>query len=175
MVRKIKNICKPTTILLITGFSISLTAVLVGISSINSILSAMNETGSDLPIIQTMQNTGLTLSISIYCFSILNSFVVTNYWMITKKRNFAIQKAFGWTNRQLIGQICRNMTSILLISLVISSSLLFLTTYINENVITVQISPLFVLETILLILMTLALSMIIPIKRIITIEPAEVI
>ena len=99
----------------------------------------MNETGSDLPIIQTMQNTGLTLSISIYCFSILNSFVVTNYWMITKKRNFAIQKAFGWTNRQLIGQICRNMTSILLISLVISSSLLFLTTYINENVITVQI------------------------------------
>ena len=173
--RNIKNICKPTTILLIIGFSISITAVLVGISSIHTILSAMDETNSDLPIIQTMQNTGLTLSISIYCFSILNSFAVTNYWMITKRRNFAIQKAFGWTNRQLIGQICRNMSVILLISSVISSSLLLLTTYIKNNVIRVQLSPIFVLETVLLILITLLFSMIIPIKRIIKIEPAEVI
>ena len=175
MVRNIKNICKPTTILLITGFSISITAVLVGISSINTILSTMDETGSDLPIIQTMQNTGLTLSISIYCFSVLNSFVVTNYWMITKRRNFAIQKAFGWTSRQLIGRICKNMSTILLISSVISSSLLLLTTYIENDVLTVQLSPAFALETVLLILITLVFSMIIPIKRIITIEPAEVI
>ena len=173
--RNIKNICKPTTILLIIGFSISITAVLVGIRSIHTILSAMDETNSDLPIIQTMQNTGLTLSISIYCFSILNSFAVTNYWMITKRRNFAIQKAFGWTNRQLIGQICRNMSVILLISSVISSSLLLLTTYIKNDVIRVQLSPIFVLETVLLILITLLFSMIIPIKRIIKIEPAEVI
>ena len=173
--RNIKNICKPTTILLIIGFSISITAVLVGISSIHTILSAMDETNSDLPIIQTMQNTGLTLSISIYCFSILNSFAVTNYWMITKRRNFAIQKAFGWTNRQLIGQICRNMSVILLISSVMSSSLLLLTTYIKNDVIRVQLSPIFVLETVLLILITLLFSMIIPIKRIIKIEPAEVI
>ena len=175
MVRNIKNICKPTTILLIIGFSISLTAVLVGISSINTILSVMNETGSDLPIVQTMQNTGLNLSISIYCFSILNSFVVTNYWMITKRRNFAIQKAFGWTNKQLIGQICQNMSAILLISLVISSSLLFLTTYIENDLMTVKLSHAFVVETVLLILVTLVFSMIVPIKRIITIEPAEVI
>lgn len=175
MARNIKNICKPTTILLIIGFSISLTAVLVGVSSINIILSAMNEAGSDLPIVQTMQNTGLTLSISIYCFSILNSFVVTNYWMITKRRNFAIQKAFGWTDQQLICQICQNMSMILSISLVISSGLLFLTTYIESDVMTIKLSPAFVVETILLILVTLAFSMIIPIKRIITIEPAEVI
>ena len=175
MVKNLKDICKPTTILLVVGFSISLTAVLVGISSINAILSVMNEAGGDLPIVQAMQNTGLTLSISIYCFSILNSFVVTNYWMITKRRNFAIQKAFGWTNKQLISQICQNMSVILSISLVISSSLLFLTTYIENDVMTVKLSPEFVVETVLLVLITLVFSMIIPIKRIITIEPAEVI
>lgn len=175
MVRNIKNICKPTTILLIIGFSISLTAVLVGISSINTILSAMDEAGSDLPIIQTMQNTGLTLSISIYCFSILNCFVVTNYWAITKRQNFAIQKAFGWTNKQLIGQICQNMLVILLISLAISSTLLFLTTYIENDIMTIRLSPVFVVETVLLILITLVFSMIIPIKRITTIEPVEAI
>ena len=175
MVRNIKNICKPTTILLIIGFSISLTAVLVGVSSINTILSVMNEAAGDLPIVQAMQNTGLTLSISIYCFSILNSFVVTNYWMITKRRNLAIQKAFGWTNKQLISQISQNMSVILSISLVISSSLLFLTTYIENDVMTVKLSPKFVVETVLLVLITLVFSMIIPIKRIITIEPAEVI
>lgn len=175
MVKNLKDICKLTNILLVVGFSISLTAVLVGISSINAILSVMNEAGSNLPIVQAMQNTGLTLSISIYCFSILNSFVVTNYWMITKRRNFAIQKAFGWTNKQLISQICQNMSVILSISLVISSSLLFITTYIENDVMTVKLSPEFVVETVLLVLITLVFSMIIPIKRIITIEPAEVI
>ena len=175
MVKNLKDICKLTNILLVVGFSISLTAVLVGISSINAILSVMNEAGSNLPIVQAMQNTGLTLSISIYCFSILNSFVVTNYWMITKRRNFAIQKAFGWTNKQLISQICQNMSVILSISLVISSSLLFITTYIENDVMTVKLSPEFVVETVLLVLITLVFSMIVPIKRIITIEPAEVI
>ena len=175
MIRKIKNSCNPATILLITGFSISLTTVLAGISSINTILSAMEETGSDLPIMQTMQNTGLTLSLSIYCFSVLNSFAVTNYWMIVKRRNFAILKAFGWTDQQLIGQICRNMSVILLISLVISSGLLFLTTCIKNEGMAVQLSPAFVLETVLLILMTLVFSIIIPVKRIIAIKPAEVI
>ena len=175
MLYRLKRACKPTTFLLVIGFSISLTAVLVGISAMNSLLPELTAAEVDLPILQTMQNTGLMLSISIYLFSILNSFVVTNYWMITKRRNFAIRKAFGWTNRQLIALICKEMAAILLVSLCISSGILLIIAHMDNNMLSVRLTPAFILETGALMLITLFFSMIVPTRRVIKIEPAEVI
>ena len=171
----LKRACKATTFLLVTGFSISITAVLVGISAMNSLLPELVEAEVDLPILQTMQNTGFMLSISIYIFSILNSFVVTNYWMITKRRNFAIRKAFGWTNKQLIDLICKEMSSILLVSLCISSGILLIITHTNNNMLSVKLTPSFIWETAALMLVTLFFSMIVPTRKVFKIEPAEVI
>ena len=172
---RLKRTCKPTTVLLAVGFSISLTAVLVGISAMNSFLPELTSAEVDLPILQTMQNTGLMLSASIYLFSILNCFVVTNYWMITKKRHFAIRKAFGWTNKQLIGLICKEMSAILLISLCISSGILLMIAHMDNNMLSVRSTPAFILETGALMLITLFFSMIVPTWRVFKIEPAEVI
>ena len=175
MLYRFKRACKPTTFLLVIGFSISLTAVLVGISAMNALLPELTAAEVDLPILQTMQNTGFMLSISVYVFSVLNSFVVTNYWMITKRRNFAIRKAFGWTNKQLIGFICKEMTAILFVSLCISSGILFMIAHSDHNMLSVRLTPAFILETGVLILITLFFSMIIPTRRVFKIEPAEVI
>lgn len=41
--------CRPTTILLMGGFAVSLTAVLIGISSVDTVLSALAQTGSEAP------------------------------------------------------------------------------------------------------------------------------
>ena len=175
MLNRFKRACKPTTFLLVIGFSISLTAVLVGISAMNSLLPELTAVEMDLPILQTMQNTGFMLAASIYLFSILNSFVVTNYWMITKRRNFAIRKAFGWTNKQLVDLICKEMSVILLVSLCISSAILLIIAHMDNNMLSVRLTPAFILETGALMLFTLLFSMIVPIRRVFKIEPAEVI
>ncbi len=143
MLQKLKRGWKPTTILLIVGFSISLTSVLIGISSINSIIRSLSEMDSETPIYLTMQNTGLSLALAIYVFSVANCLVVTNYWMITQRRDMAIRKAFGWSDLQLIVAIIAEMIKMLAVSLVISAVLLATLTAWNTTIFSLELTTLF--------------------------------
>lgn len=175
MLQNLKRKCRPTTILLIVGFAISLTSVLIGISSINSIINSLSEMDSETPIYWTMQNTGLSLALAIYVFSIANCLVVTNYWMITQRRDMAIRKAFGWSNWQLIRMIISEMAGTLAISLAISAGLLAVLGNWNTAMFSIELTPFFVLGTCGLLLFTLFASVLIPVIRILKIRPAEVI
>lgn len=166
---------RPTTWLLLFGFSISLTAVLIGISSLNAVLDALKATNTQLPVYSTMQNTGLSLALSIYLFSIVNCLVVTNYWMASKHREFAIRKAFGWANRQLIRLILLEMAKLLTVSFGISLSLLLLLAHQNSSIFSFQVTPFFLTGTLAMLLLTLFLSSILPVLRILKIHPAEVL
>ena len=175
MLQHLKLKCRPTTILLVVGFAISLTSVLIGISSINSILISLSEMDGDTPIYLTMQNTGLSLALAIYIFSIANCLVVTNYWMITQRHDMAIYKAFGWSNIQLIGAIIADMAGTLFISLCISIAMLGILERWNTALFSMQLTPFFLVGTLILLLFTLAVSTAIPIVKIMKIHPAEVI
>ena len=56
MLRKVKRRCRPTTLMLVLGFAISMTAVLIGISVIHDLLESLTSAGQEAPILQTMQN-----------------------------------------------------------------------------------------------------------------------
>ena len=56
MLQHLKRKCKPTTLLLVIGFAISLTAVLIGVSAVNSVITSLSEMDSETPIYSTMQN-----------------------------------------------------------------------------------------------------------------------
>lgn len=175
MLQKMKRKCRPTTFLLIVGFAISLTAVLIGISSVDSLISSLSETDGEAPIYLTMQNTGLSLALGIYTFSIANCIVVTNYWIITKRRDMAIRKAFGWSDWQLICLIISEMVGILTISLVISAGFLAVLRRWNTAVFSIELTPFFVIGTCGLLLFTLCVSVWIPVMQLLKIRPAEVI
>lgn len=175
MIYKFKRNFKLTTILLVIGFTISMMSVLIGISMINSILFSLSENTSDMPIFLTMQNTGLSLVLSIYLFSISNCFVVSNYWIVTKRREIAIFKSFGWSNYRLIYSIVSEMTIILLISLCISLFMIIVFSELTSDIISIDITPFLFCSTICFLLFTLVLSVIIPVIRIFQIRPVEVI
>ena len=172
MFQKLKRKCRPTTILLAIGFSISIMSVLVGISAINDILTSLAEADQEIPIFNTMQNTGISLALSIYLFSIVNCLVVTNYWIITKRRDI---KAFGWSNYNLICAVVSEMAEILLVSLCIGFLLIEVFSRMTEGIISIHITPFFLCGTLLLLLFTLVISVIIPVIRILKIHPAEAI
>lgn len=175
MLQNLKRKCRPTTLLLIIGFAISLTSVLIGISSVNSLISSLSEMDSETPIYLTMQNTGLSLALAIYIFSVANCLVVTNYWIITKRRDMAIQKSFGWSNRQLIYLIIFEMAGTLAISLIISAGLLVVLGNWNTAMFSIELTPFFMIGTCILLLFTLFISVLIPVIQILKIRPAEVI
>ncbi len=175
MLQKLKRKCTPATLLLTVGFAISLTSVLVGISTISTLLADLSNAKTDAPIYLTMQNTGLSLALAIYLFSIANCLVVTNYWIVTQRRDMAVRKAFGWSNRHLIGLVISQMAEILAVSLCISAVLLGLLGRWNPTMFSVHFTPLFVLGTLALLLLTLMLSLAIPKILFLKIHPAEVI
>lgn len=175
MLYKMKQWLKPTTILLIVGFAISLTSVLIGISAINSVISSLAEMGSETPIYLTMQNTCFSLATAIYIFSVANCLVVTNYWMIAQRRDIAIRKAFGWSNLQLTGMITLQIAKMLTVSLVISVIFLSVLATQNAAIFSVELTPFFISGSMMLMLFTLFMSVLIPIIRILKIHPAEVI
>lgn len=175
MLQHLKRKCKPTTLLLVIGFAISLTAVLIGVSAVNSVITSLSEMDSETPIYSTMQNTGLSLSLAIYAFSIANCLVVTNYWMIAQRRDMAIRKAFGWSNCQLIRMVVNEMAGTLAISLFISAFFLILLKKWNAAIFSIEFTPFFLAGTLAILLFTLMISVLIPIVRILKIHPAEVI
>ena len=166
---------RPTTVLLMGGFSVSLTAVLIGISSVDAVRDALAQTGSEAPIYTTMQNTGLSLALSLYLFSVVNGFAVTNYWIVTRQREMAIRKAFGWSNRQLVGLVARELAWQLGGSLGISALLLAVLARESGGVFALRLTPFFLLGTGVLLLLTLFLAMLAPVVRILKIRPAEVV
>ena len=166
---------RPTTVLLMGGFSVSLTAVLIGISSVDAVRDALAQTGSEAPIYTTMQNTGLSLALSLYLFSVVNGFAVTNYWIVTRQREMAIRKAFGWSNRQLVGLVARELAWQLGGSLGISALLLVVLAKENGGVFVLRLTPFFLLGTGVLLLLTLFFAMLAPVVRILKIRPAEVV
>lgn len=175
MLQKIKRKATPAVLLLIVGFAISLTSVLLGISTISTLLTDLSNMENEAPIHLTMQNTGLSLALAIYLFSIANCFVITNYWIITRRRDMAIRKAFGWSNYHLILFVATKMMKILAVSLCLSIVLLVLLSQWNPAVFCVRLTPSFVAGTLAMLLLTLAFSITIPVIRILKIRPAEVI
>lgn len=117
MLRKLKRRCRLTTLMLVLGFAISMTAVLIGISVIHDLLESLSSAGQEAPILQTMQNSGLSLALRIYLFSMVNCMTAANFWVITRRRDLAVCKAFGWSGARIIGAVVGELAGILLISL----------------------------------------------------------
>lgn len=165
----------PASILLIAGFAISATSVLIGISAVNAILQFLSESDGETPIYLTMQNTGLSLAGAIYVFSVANCIVVTNCWMIMGQSEMAIRKAFGWTNRNLVSMISLEMGKLLAVGIGVSLVLVCGLRIADASLLRMNFTPFFILGTVGMLLLTLAFSLAIPLARILKIHPAEVI
>ncbi|MGN1404869.1 MAG: FtsX-like permease family protein [Erysipelotrichaceae bacterium] len=171
---KLREICHPTFILMIVGFFISFMSLSIGISSIDMMLKQLDIIENNgTPIFDVMKNNGVTLSFEIYLFSIVNCLVSTDYWIINKERELSIYKAFGWSNKDLIRLIIKELMIILLICL--SLSVLTVITIMKTEYFTVEINMFFIISMLFLLIVTLFISMIIPVYRIFKISPVEAI
>ncbi len=175
MAYRIKRKLNATAMLLIIGFVISFTAVLIGISSVNSVLIAMKKTSQAAPVFDTMRQTGISLAMSIYAFSVVNCVVVTNYWIITRRRDMAVKKAFGWSNIRLLLEISFEMSELIFIGFLLSSFVLIALINWKAGLFSITLTPFFVIGTVALLIFTLIVSLVVPFTKIMKIRPAEVI
>lgn len=167
----------PTAWLLMAGFAIALTTMIVGVGllqeSLTEIQKAANEL--DIPLLQTMQDTGFTFMVYLYFFSIINCMVVANFWIINKMRDLAIRKAFGWGVSGLIGFIAGELLKILFCSMIISVFIIVLLRISMPEYFTFPVTISILAGAVIILFLTLGLSLVVPVIRIIQIKPREVV
>lgn len=172
---KINRYLKPTNLLMIFGFTLSMSAILVGISSMLQIIQYVKQFDDGIPIARTIQNSGISVMILIYLFSIVNCLAVVNYKMIAEKRTFAIKKAFGATTGLILKEIAVQMSVNLLISLLLGGMVILSLTKSYPKYFSVNISPVLIACTLAMLFLTLVIAMVIPFIRVTKIYPAEVV
>ena len=105
----------------------------------------------------------------------VNCMTAANFWVITRRRDLAVCKAFGWSGARIIGAVVGELAGILLISLGLGLLLTAGLSRLTSGVLSIHITPFFLGSTLLLLLFTLAVSAAVPVVRILGIHPAEVI
>lgn len=171
---ELREIYHPTFILMIVGFFISFMSLCVGISIIDMMLKQLDIIENNgTPIFDVMKNNGVTLSFEIYLFSIVNCLVSTDYWIINKERELCIYKAFGWSNKDLIKLIMKEILFIPLICLLLS--VFAVVTVKKSRYLSIEINIFFVVSVIILLIITLFISLIIPVYRILKLSPSDVV
>lgn len=175
MLQKFKRKCKPTVLLLIVGFAVSFTSALVGIGAIGSLIEELAKADNEIPIYLTMQNTALSLALAIYVFSVANCLVIANCRILTRQRDIAIRKAFGWSNKRVIGMIFCETAVNLGVSFILGLGLIAAVNSVTSGMLSIKITLFFVLGTCVLLLITLCVAVCVPIAKILKIRPAQVV
>lgn len=111
----------------------------------------------------------------IYIFCIVMIFFVIEFWMMRRKEEFAIRKAFGYTNAKLFKMIFYELLCILLAAIVLSETFLAVLSYLNTGLYVLEISDIynrFVMEVIFGVVTLFSVS-ISPLLKLLKYRPAQ--
>lgn len=122
----------------------------------------------------TLAKENLRVNIIAYFFCILNCMIMSEFWMIQRRKEFAIKKAFGMSNIRIILQIACNVIVLGVVALVLFMAGFVILKYLP---ISIGFKMSFSLTSLLLaaasILITFIVTMIYPGYKIIKFNPAE--
>jgi len=111
----------------------------------------------------------------IYIFCIIMIFFVIELWMMRRKEEYAIRKAFGYTNAKLFKMVFYELLCMLLAAIVLSEAFLAILSYLDTGLYVLEISDIynrFVMEVIFGAV-TLLLVSISPLLKLIKYRPAQ--
>ena len=76
-------------------------------------------TSGDSTIVNTLYKEKLKVNVIVYVFCIFNCMVISEFWIIQRKKELAVKKAFGMGNARIIWEIASNILSLSAVALVI--------------------------------------------------------
>ncbi|QIB25924.1 FtsX-like permease family protein [Caloranaerobacter azorensis] len=114
-----------------------------------------------------------SIFLALLAFALINTVIVSQYWIVVRKREISIRKAFGCSDFMIIKNMSFEILQLLLLAAVISG-LLQLVIY-KRNIFTISLSSyvIAILSILMVLSITMFLSMIIPSYYVTKIHPAD--
>lgn len=124
----------------------------------------------------TLGRENIKINMIVYIFCILNCMVMSEFWIIQRRKELAVKKAFGMSNLRILAQIAGNITALSAVSLVlfILGDLLLALTPVRSQI-TITLNGFTCLWTVLAVLLTVAVTMIYPVWKVLRFNVAEAI
>lgn len=113
------------------------------------------------------------ISIGLFLFALINTIIISYYWVIVRRHEIAIRKAFGASNFSIIKLITIELLQLIGFSAALALACQILIWKIQGNNISMQISIIMVVVLLLSITIAIIISMIVPVYHILQIQPSE--
>ncbi len=121
----------------------------------------------------TLAKENFKVNVIVYIFCILNSMVMSQFWIIQRKKELAIRKTFGMSNLRIILVIAGNVLSLILTAFIIFIVIISVMWMVNAEIVKwFAFNVVSFIVIIMTIILTAAVIMIYPIYRIIRFNPA---
>lgn len=131
------------------------------------------ETTNNENIFQSNISGQSIIFIGLFMFALLNTMIISYYLVFVRKREIAIRKAFGFTNARIIKMLMKDIGELVVLSAIIGIVLqLIIDLVITHNFSFYNYITL-LLPMLICIVISIAVAVIIPIRLVIKIDPAE--
>lgn len=121
------------------------------------------------------EDTGLSFAVVIYLFSIINCIIVSEFWIVQRKREIAVRKAFGWDNFDVVLLVFKDMFRLVGTTCLISLLLGFILSkvFINLISLSIQFDMVNIVTVVIYIFMTSIISILCPIYKVTKMTPVK--
>lgn len=130
------------------------------------------ESNSNENIFQSAITGQSIIFIGLFIFALLNTMIISYYLVFVRKREIAIRKAFGFTNKMVIKMLMKDIGSLVVLSavlgIVIQLVIDFLSSSLNFNNYITLLLPM-----LMCIIISTFVAVIIPIRFVLKIDPSE--
>lgn len=138
---------------------------IVDVDKLSNIVAYNKADSGQSSIKQTLGREQLKTNIIVYVFCLLNSIIISMFWIIQRKKELIIKRIFGYGNVRLLLDILKENLILMCISLIIYMFIYFIFNfkkYINGEIIIYSNSTM-ILSVVVLFFITLIITMIYPV------------
>lgn len=130
-------------------------------------------TNTQNDIFQSSLSTENIISAGLFLFALINTIIISYYWVVVRRREIAVRKAFGAGNFRIIGLVTAELLSLVGISAVLALLTQIIIWRIQGGEIELIDSAVLAVGLLLAITLAVIIAMIVPVWFILHIQPSE--
>lgn len=140
--------------------------------STSLIIEGKQITGKGENIINgTLVKENIKINIIVYLFCVLNGMLISEFWILERKKEFVIKRIFGYNKKKIILEILKNVVLLSLTAMLIFTGVYIIASIIGINIYAIELNLRSIVIFIIIDLLSIITTMVYPIYKIIKMPP----
>ena len=143
------------------------------VDSSNMVSAKIDKSAGKSTLNDTYARQNVQVNYIVYAFCLINSVLVSYFWIIARRKEIAIRKAFGYGNFKIIVMLFGDMLKMMLTALIIFLAVYMAGSYWFSNLLHIYVNLRTLAGVIIVMLVTSAISIIYPAVKVLKMKSAQ--